>query len=323
MLENHIPINKLSAGDEITQFLLVKSADAKQTRTGGWFVDFLLADKMGEISAKLWDQHEEAHFQFPAGSIIKVMAKVESYQDKLQLQIRKIRTATADDGVELQDLIKAAPRETEELWQILLEKVNGMQNQAIRTIVGALLEEKQAEFTAWPAAQGYHHNYLSGLLYHTCNISQMAEQCCKVYTFLNRDLLLGGVILHDIGKISELSAQMGVVTEYSTRGRMLGHITEAILWVDKVARDKGIEGDEVLLLQHMIAAHHGKLEFGSPVTPKLPEAEVLHWLDMLDSRMGAVEDAILTKRPGEAWTEWVKILGTTVYTQHLKKNEAK
>ncbi|MBO8170791.1 MAG: HD domain-containing protein [Bacillaceae bacterium] len=313
MLENHTPIHKLSEGDEIIQFFMVKKSETKQARNGSWFLDLVLADKTGEINAKLWDQQPDAHLQYQVGTIIKVKARVDKFQDNLQLQIQKIRPAAPDDGVEAHDLVKTSPVPTEELWETLHHYIQSIESPGVRNIVNHLVQEKGEAMKTWPAAKNFHHNYFSGLLYHTCNMLKLAEQCLRVYPFLNQDLLIGGVILHDLGKISEMEAEMGMVKDYSTRGKMIGHITEAILWVERAASELGIDGEEVMLLQHMIASHHGKMEYGSPVTPKIPEAEVLHWLDMMDSRMGAVEDAILTRKPGESWTERIRILGTEMY----------
>ncbi len=315
MLENHIPVNRLREGDEIVQFFLIKKSETRQTRTGKWYIDFLLGDQTGEMVARLWDQQPESHFQYPVGSLVKIKGRIDKFQDQLQLQIEKIRMAQPEqDGVELKDFVKSSPIPVETMWNALLEKIESIESPVVKGIVNQVINKHEQSFKTWPAARDYHHNYLSGLIYHTYRMILLAENCCQLYPFLNRDILLGGVVLHDIGKIAEMSAEMGSVTEYSTRGKLIGHITEAILWIEHAASELGFEGEDVLLLQHMVASHHGKLEYGSPVTPKIPEAEILHWLDMMDSRMGAVEDAVLNKHPDESWTERIKILGTNMYT---------
>lgn len=318
MLITHTYINMLSVGEEIIQYFMVRSAECKQAKNGSWYINFNFCDSTGEIGAKLWDQAENAHENYPVGQIVKIQARVEMYNDKLQLQLIRIRNASKEDNVQPHLFVKTAPIPGEDLWLQLEMAVRSITHDTWRAIVEHIVIINKERVMTWPAAQGYHHNYMSGLIYHTCNMLNHAENCCQIYRFLDRDLLISGIILHDIGKISELSAEMGIA-EYTTRGKLLGHITEMILWIEKTAILLDITDEEgILKLQHMVAAHHGKLEFGSPVTPKLPEAELLHWLDMLDSRMGAVEDALLHKRGEDEWTDRIKILGTEMYAKSNK-----
>ena len=180
----------------------------------------------------------------------------------------------------------------------IMEVVLAMKNEMLQKIVLRILDQKQEEFYSYPAATKNHHNFVGGLAYHTLCMLHMAKHVVSEYTWLDADLLYAGVLLHDVGKTVELSQP--VLPEYTMEGNLLGHISIMASYIDQKAREEGIQDEEcVTLLKHMILSHHGKMEFGSPVLPMIPEAEVLNLLDNLDSRLYMMKQSLEQTKPGQ------------------------
>ena len=277
-------------------FLLVRSADQRTGGNGAKYLDLNLADRTGEVNAKVWD----GNVPVPTpGSIVKVRGGTLEYNGRLELRVERIRAMADSDDVDISALTPCAPESPEEMLAQISEVIAGFKSEPIRRITQEMLRRFHPKLTYYPAAQRIHHAERSGLLHHTTGMLKTAKVILAVYPWLNSDLLYAGVILHDLCKTEEMdSDQMGVVRDYSKEGLLLGHLVLGVTRIQEAANDLGITGEPVVLLQHMMLSHHGEAEFGSPRKPMFPEAEVLHWVDLLDARMNEMQTAIGKLKPG-------------------------
>ena len=292
-------INQLVLGEVFQGFFIVKSAEAKLTQSNSKFMDLTLGDKTGEINAKIWDCTEENESICIVNKIIKIQAEVTQWKEKLQLSIKRVRLVTEEDGVNVDDLIRTAPYKPEDMYSEVKVYLAKIKDPDIQRIVFTLLEENKEKLIYYPAAQKNHHSIRSGLLYHTLTMLKAGEKLSEIYDFLNKDLLFAGVILHDIAKVDEMDASnLGIVTDYTREGQLLGHIIQGVKLIDATAKKLEVNEEKSLMLQHMILAHHNEPEYGSPKRPMFPEAEMLHYLDMIDARMYDMCSALEGVSPG-------------------------
>lgn len=279
-------INEIEAGEKIDGFFLIKSIELKTSANNKRYLDLNLCDNTGEMNAKLWEYEEGDEKKYTSGSLIKVRGSVSIWNSTLQLKIEKIREANSSDEVNVEDFVPVAPLEADFMYNEILKYANNMKNISIKSIVLAILKEKQIKLMHYPAAKKNHHAIKSGLLYHVLTMLNAGEKLCEVYTFINKDLLYAGIILHDICKLEEMDAnELGIVSEYTVEGQLLGHITQGIKKLELVSEAVGADRETTMLLQHMILSHHYEPEYGSPIKPMFPEAELLHHLDIIDARM--------------------------------------
>jgi 3'-5' exoribonuclease len=228
--------------------------------------------------------------------------------------LKTLRLAAAEDGVKVSDFVKSAPLSIEEMGEEITKYIFEMKNPSIQRITRQLIKNHQEAYFSYPAAMKNHHEFVSGLAYHVVSMLELAKSVARLYPTLNTDLLYAGVILHDLGKVAELSGT--VAASYTFEGKLLGHIPIMINEVGQTARDLGIEGEEVTLLQHMVLSHHGKAEWGSPKPPLIREAEVLHMIDNLDARMNMMDRALEHTQPG-AFTERIQPLDFRTFYKPL------
>ncbi|MGE4284597.1 MAG: 3'-5' exoribonuclease YhaM family protein [Clostridia bacterium] len=288
-----IPINEFELNAKIEGFYLIKSLKCKTSSNNSKFMDFLLSDKTGEINAKLWNCSEDDEAKYVQNTLVKVRGVVGEWQNQLQLKIEKIRLSTAADDIDAADFVQTAPYSAEYMYNQLLDYTSKINNHDIRMIVSHILKDHKQKLMTFPAAMKNHHAIRSGLLYHIMTMLMTAEKLSEIYTFINTDLLFGGVILHDIAKIYEMDAnELGMVSEYTCEGQLLGHIIQAIKMIETTAKKLNANTETSVLLQHMILSHHYEPEFGSPKKPMFPEAELLHYIDLIDSRMYDMKKAL-------------------------------
>ncbi len=293
---NQPKVCELAKDQRFEGFLLVRSSDQRTGGNGAKYLDLNLADRTGEVNAKVWD----GNAQPPApGSIVKVRGGTLEYNGRLQLRVERIRAMAQSDDVDVGLLTPCAPESPEEMLRQIEEVIAGFASDPIRQITQEMLRRFDEKLRYYPAAQRIHHAERGGLLHHTTGMLKTAKVILEVYPWLNSDLLYAGVILHDLCKTEEMdSDQMGVVRDYSKEGLLLGHLVLGVTRIQEAANALGISGEPVVLLQHMMLSHHGEAEFGSPRKPMFPEAEVLHWVDLLDARMNEMQTAIGKLKPG-------------------------
>ena len=295
-------VKDLRKDQEITDFFMAKTLAIKVGANGKQYLDILLADKSGEISGTKWDVSDAEYPVLKAigeKSIVKIKAVVTEWAGQLQLRVQRIRAAALDDGQHMEDFVKAAPEVPEDMFGYIYETAGSMKDQDLKKLCIKLLTDNREKLMYYPAAQKNHHAELAGLLYHMKRMLMTGERICEVYTNLNRDLLCAGVIIHDIEKLNEIMADPdGIATGYSFEGQLLGHIIQGVKTIDRLTLELGFPREKAIMLEHMILSHHYEPEFGSPKKPLFPEAEALHYLDVLDARMFDMQDALVSTLPG-------------------------
>lgn len=300
----------LRGRSEITDFFMVKSAGIKVGANKKAYFDVLLSDKSGEVNSKKWDIAEGEQEMLGAikeGDIVKVRAQVTDWQGQTQLRIGRIRMSNAEDELDISDYIKAAPEKSEDMYDFLYQVAENMQDRDLSRLCVKLLADNKEKLMYYPAASRNHHAEYGGLLYHLKRMMMTGIRVCEVYTFLNPDLVATGVLIHDIEKLNEIeSNEYGISPGYSFEGQLLGHLVQGVKLIDRLAVELDLPREKALMLEHMVLSHHYEPEFGSPKKPLFPEAEVLHYLDILDARMFDMEDALNGVAPGEfsdrVWT---------------------
>jgi 3'-5' exoribonuclease len=284
-------------GEQVDLFLLIKSSTKGIASNGKPFMTLILQDKSGDIEAKLWDVNEGDEKTYAAQKIVKILGDVQNYRGRMQLKIRQIRQTGPADSVKLDDFLETAPLSQEEMVSKMTTYIFEMKNPNIQRITRHLIKKHQKAFLEFPAATKNHHEFVSGLAYHVVSMLDLAKAIALLYPSLDKDLLYAGVILHDMGKVLELSGPISTV--YTVEGNLLGHITIMITEIGKAAEELAISGEEVLILQHLVLSHHGKAEWGSPKPPMIKEAEMLHYIDNLDAKMNMLDRALERVKPGE------------------------
>lgn len=296
-------IGQLRTDDEIQDFFMVKAIAVKIGSNKKQYLDMMLADKSGEMSAKKWDI---ADTELPSlneigeSDIVKIKGNVTEWNGMRQLRVLKLRKCVPEDQAELMDFIKAAPEKAEDMYLYILEKADEMKDPDLKKLCTRVLEDNQEKLMYYPAAAKNHHAELSGLLYHMKRMLMTAERICEVYQNLNRDLVMAGVIIHDMEKLNEIEAdKLGMASGYSFEGQLLGHLVQGIKTIDRLAEELGVGKEKAVMLEHMILSHHYEPDFGSPKKPLFPEAEILHYLDIIDARMYDMQEALEATLPGE------------------------
>lgn len=303
-------IKTLTNQDEFVGFYLLKELELKQTNGSPPkdYFDIVLCDASGQMSAKYWDvSPTDKETFFPMG-LVKVRGLVHTYREKLQIKINRIRKATPEDGVSLTDFIRSAPIRPVDLIFTIKQIMDSIEDQDIRKIVAFCVAKVEEKLMHYPAAKTHHHAYYAGLAYHIVRMLEIGEFICKQRPFLNADLIKAGIILHDIAKPEEMIAQLGIVSDYSVKGKLLGHISLASNWITEAALSYGmdLDSDRVVGLQHLVLSHHNLGEWGSPVQPQTAEAVALHHIDSLDAKLQMVEDALDTTPETEPWTPLIR-----------------
>ena len=303
-------IKDLVKDQEITEFFMAKTIAIKVGANGKQYLDVVLCDKTGDITAKKWDVSDAEYPVLKAiedKTIVKIKGLVTEWAGQLQVRVQRIRVANEQDEQVMNDFVKAAPEDPEAMYDYILSVAENMVDEDLKKITKKLLLDNKERLMYYPAAQKNHHAQLGGLLYHMKRMLMTGERICQVYTNLNKDLVASGVIIHDMEKLNEIeSGTDGIATGYSFEGQMLGHIIQGIKSIDRIALELEIPREKAIMLEHMILSHHYEPEFGSPKKPLFPEAEVLHYLDVLDARMFDMHAALEATAPGEfsdrVWT---------------------
>ncbi|MDS3889972.1 3'-5' exoribonuclease YhaM [Staphylococcus hominis] len=290
-------VEKLNPGDSVENFFLIHRATQGVTAQGKDYMTLYLQDKSGDIEAKLWTVTKDDMKILKPEIIVWVKGDVINYRGRKQMKVNQFRLATAEDGVKTQDFVDGAPLSSNEIQDELSHFILEIENAHLQRITRHLLKKYQDKFFTYPAASSHHHNFAGGLSYHVLTMLKIAKSLCDIYPLLNRSLLYSAIILHDIGKVRELSGP--VATTYTVEGNLLGHISIASDEVAEAAKELGIDSEEVMLLRHMILAHHGKMEFGSPKLPHLKEAEILFFIDNIDAKMNMFDKAFKKTEKGQ------------------------
>lgn len=288
-------IKEFLENETINQAFLVNNVTKGVTSKGSNYLNVILQDASGTIEAKKWEVEIGDEDIIKVGNIINVEGNVLPYKNVIQLRINKVSMAK-DSELDVSQFVASAPVSRGDLQKLLFEYIEKINDKQVKRVVEEVVKNHYISLSTYPAATKNHHEYASGLLYHTTSMLKVAEALSGIYT-INTSMLYAGIILHDIGKTIELSGP--ILPKYTTQGKLLGHISIINAEIAKTCEELGVNGEVATLLQHMVLSHHGQYEFGSPVLPMTKEAELLNFIDNIDSRMNAIDKALALIEEGE------------------------
>lgn len=298
-MQEKIYVKDLVADTFIDSPFLLESLQIKKKKNGEDYLAITLKDKTGEAQGVMWDNVKEVIDNVSAGDYVQATAKVSTYNDKTQLTLQRLSKLKADQ-VEESDYIPSSGKDINALWKEFMNSANGIGHLHLRRLIPEIFDDESFadKFRRAPAAKGFHHTYIGGLLEHTLSIVQLCEMIADHYQHLDRDLLVVGGIIHDLAKVDELSYERNF--DYTDEGRLLGHIVMGTLDLDK--RMKALEFPDKLRIKvlHMLISHHGEEQYGSPRKPMTAEAIALHHIDMIDSRMEMARQALEMEKEVDA-----------------------
>ncbi len=279
----------LEEGRAFDSFFIVLLKQQRTTKTNKPYLNLILGDRTGQVEARVWDPADPRIAKdVERGDVVKARGSVARFDDRLQMKVDQLRKATGAE-TDKTDLLPSTTYDVDALWRELTGFVESFTEPHLKLLLTTLLSDAALAqaYREAPAARQLHHAWLGGLLEHVVSLLKLADRIAPHYPVLHRDLLLTGVVLHDIGKVQELAWDAGF--EYTVEGTLLGHIQMGIARVDKTIDSlPGFPPRLKVLVEHMILSHHGKLEFGSPKLPMIPEALVLNFVDDLDAKMQAI-----------------------------------
>ena len=317
---NRLPrIASLTTEDAGWGFFLCTYKELRAGRSGSEFVILNLQDASGQTTAKILSDVERLKGEFEPGEFVRVEGRGSLYNGQIQLILSTIRRVNPDQdrlqGFREDECILSSPRPIDEMWEELQTRLRGVKDDHIRVLLNRVVTDHAEQLKLWPAAQTIHHAYRGGFLEHITKMAEVAALLSRSYG-ANDDLVLAGVVLHDIGKLQELAYEGGSGS-YTRDGNMVGHIVLGLMLVRETIN--GISGFPVELraqVEHLIASHHGTREYGSPVEPKSIEAFILASVDELDAKINQVRRAIAEDPSSDEFTAWHKRLGRVLYKGH-------
>ena len=317
----HIFVKDVTAGKQIDDVYMVHDPILRSTTNGGLYIAMYLSDKSGQLNGRMWQATESAYNSLPKPGFIRVQGRSELYQDNLQIVINKFQAIDAEQ-VEIADFLAKTPKDIKKMFEEIKAMLGQIKNPQVAMLVEAFTSDKEMmqKFCQAPAAVKIHHNYIGGLLEHTHGMMKVADAILPLYPKIDGDLVLAGIFIHDMGKTEELSYDMAF--SYTDSGQLIGHISKGIMMLEKKADEltaggKVVDRNVLDLLGHIILAHHGQYEFGSPKLPATAEAFMVNYIDDMDAKMNQVTSAI-DDEPGDSnWTGWQGTLGTRLYRKAL------
>ncbi len=311
----HCWLKDLVENEQVRGCYLIKEKRLGTTRRGEPFLNLILADRSGEIEAKVWDNAEKISNTFSEGDVVKVEGSTGSYRGKIQLTLASASTCEEDFDISL--LLESSRLPAGEMFKSLREILHTIKNPHLRALADRFLADKNFvnELKRAPAAKNFHHGYVGGLLEHTLGVCKLAKTVAPMYPSLDEDLLVFGAFVHDIGKIHELRCRP--VIDYTDEGRLIGHLVLGTRMLEEKIRSlKKFPADLEIKIMHLVLSHHGEYEFGSPKRPKFLEAFALHLLDDLDAKINGLGRFIEQDRQKGSWTEFNRL-----FTRYLLKGE--
>jgi 3'-5' exoribonuclease len=288
----------IKIGDDVTFYALIENMQKRFTPNKSGYYGATLSDGDSSIDARIWDCNLVESKDITAGNVYRFTAHVNEYAGKAQYVIKNIETISEDE-IDISKFFKCAPLSKDDLNKGIKSYLKKITNPTLYKLAVNLIAKVAPEYFEYPAAMSMHHNFLHGLAYHTYTMLNLAEKLLELYPGMNSNLLYTGVILHDIGKTKELSGSKAPV--YTQDGNLLGHIVIGLQIVAVAASEEGVsDTEEVRMLEHMIASHHGELEYGSPKEPGIMEAYALHLIDLMDSKMAAISPEVSKTKKGQS-----------------------
>lgn len=306
-------INDFKPGDFIDDIFVLAERIVAQKKDGNNYLNVTLTDKTGSIKGVVWDNVDRIIAGLSSGDVVSIQATVNEYKGASQLVIKNMAPCPAE-AVDPSELLPATRLDIENMFERLLKIVAALQDGHLKALLNAFWNDEEfvRQFKTAPAAKKMHHAYIGGLLEHTLSMATLAEKIAGHYSGIDRDLLITGAILHDIGKTRELEYTFKI--DYSDQGRLLSHIVIGLEMIaDKLVNINDFPEEQELLLKHMIVSHHGTQEFGSPEPPKTIEAVLLNYIDEMDSKVKGIRDFMASEDANETWTSFHRLLGRHFY----------
>ena len=283
-------IKDLKVKEVVTLTVMVKSVNVGRTTAQKPYLKFEFVDQTGSVFANKWSVKPEELETFEAGQVVTVKGLVQLYNAQKQINIESVTIVEGE--VDYSQYVESSRFEQDMLKSLIMSFIEEMHPGYYQEVLQYFLTKYEDAFYIHPAASRMHHAFMSGLAQHVYEMLKMGSAYCDLYPTVNRDLLYAGIILHDMGKLFEMSYENCIKTEYTLEGLMIGHINMMVSMIDEASKELGYSGEEVLFLKHLIISHHGKLEWGSPKEPMIIEAELLHYLDVVSAKMTAIEGAL-------------------------------
>lgn len=295
---------------------ILKERIMKKTQAGKHYIDIIFVDKSGSVGAKKWDANEADMNKLIPNELYLVNVRVQMWQNKVQLNLNSFRKAE-NAAERIEDFTPSAPFSPKVMMEVVESFIEKIKNEDMKKLVSSIYEDNREKLEYYPAAKALHHAVRSGYLYHISTMLKTAEKLSQVYENLDTDLLYTGVLLHDVMKLEELDSNKLGIADYSIKGQLLGHIEMGIVLVDQKQQEFGLDENICLLIKHMILSHHNIPEYGSPKPPMFLEAELLHYIDLIDARVYDFEKHYEEVNPGEV-TEKIWSLDRRIYRPDYK-----
>ncbi|GIK60044.1 MAG: HD domain-containing protein [Ignavibacteriota bacterium] len=307
-------LKTLIKNDRVDHFLLIRRIELRSTKNDRDFLSTELGDKSTSMNANIWEGFAEIAAKGKVGDVVKVTGTIEEFQGSLQIRVSSIRLAVEKDKVFPKDFLPHSKRNPEEMKKEFNQKIKNISNKHLNKLLSEIFSGIRFElFSTAPAGKSWHHAYIHGLIEHTLEIIKICELMCEFHPELNRDLLVSGAMLHDVGKIEELAFYSAF--EYTDKGKLIGHIVIASNLVrDEIKKIPGFTAELENNLIHLILSHQGKLEHASPVVPKTAEAITLYQADELSAKVNAYKNAVESElKPDSNWTKFIHLADTDLY----------
>jgi 3'-5' exoribonuclease len=318
----HKFINQIEPGQTIDDIYVAKEPILRSTARGDLYIAMYLSDRSGQLNGRMWQATEATYKLLPKPGFVHIQGRSELYQNNLQIVINNV-AVVAPDKVNIDDFLPRTKKDKKLMFEEVKKIAGRIQNPQLKALVAEFLSDSELmeKFCNAPAAMKLHHDYIGGLLEHTHNMLRVAVAILPLYSDVQPDLVLAGIVLHDIGKTEELAYDMAF--SYTDSGQLIGHISKSLLMINQKAdslRSRGTQIDQAALdaLGHIILSHHGSYEFGSPKLPATAEAFMVYYIDDLDAKINQVQSTI-DKEPGESnWTAWQNSLQTRLYRKRIE-----
>ncbi|RJP92563.1 MAG: HD domain-containing protein [Desulfobacteraceae bacterium] len=311
-------VNQIQSGEIVDDVFILSDKILSQKKDGGHYLNFVFADKTGNVKGVAWDQVDTIKDRAVKGDFVRVKGTISEYRGALQMIVKSL-DAVGPDAVNAADFIAATSRNVDKMIAQLKDIVETVQTGYLKELLNRFFNDAQwvEKFKRAPAAKMMHHAYIGGLLEHTLSLAVLVNRVADHYSGIDRDLLMTGAILHDIGKIEEF--EYSVRIDYSDAGRLVNHIVIGLEMLgEKIAQVENFPENAALLLKHLIVSHHGAREFGSPEPPKTLEGLLLNYLDEIDSKINGIREFMESQDTDDNWTGYHKPMERYFYKGRLK-----
>lgn len=306
-------VKEIQAGEAIDDLFLLSAKNVLTKRDGKSYLRFVLSDRTGTLPAVMWDGIDGDGDDLEVGELVEVSGRATSYQGQIQITVRGIRRC-AQEQIDPSCFLPQTRKDVEKMFERLMTMIDSIQTPWIKSLLYAVFRDETfgGQFRRAPAAKHMHHAYLGGLLEHTLSVTVLADRVASHYIGVDRDLLISGALLHDVGKVFELDFRHAI--DYTNEGRLLSHVVLGLRLIDECLQTvQDTDPEKVMLLRHLVVSHHGRREFGSPEEPKTIEAMILNYVDEIDAKVTAVREMMNNTDAKASWTQWHRLLERQFY----------